>query len=589
MPIELCTFDVIIKMDWLILHDAVIECGKKEVHVRLKKKTLVVKDNDCVSRLKVASFMKVKKDLLGLPPPRQVEFEIELLLRASHVACVPYRLAPSEMKELAKQLQELLDKGFIQPSLSSWGVLVLSVKKKDGSFHMCIDYHELNKLTIKNRYLLPRIDDLFDQLQGLSVYSKIDSRFGYHQLRVREKDILIMAFRTRYGHYEFQVMPFGLTNAPVIFMDLMNQNKEEHEEHLRIILELHQKEKLHGVHVDLSKVEAIKSWTTLKSSTENKTYEWGEEEEEAFQLLKNKLCSAPSLASLEGSEDFVVYCDASLKGKANVVADVLSRKKREKPLRVRSLVLTDHKDLMQQILEAQIESLKEGNVQKENLGRMQKQIFKIRTNGIKYHDKRIWLPLHGGLRDLIMLYWWPNMKADFATYVDKFLTCAKVKAEHLKPPGLLQQLEIPKWKWENVTMDFVTGLLRTPSERIGPVAYKLELPDKLCGIHNTFHVSNLKKCLADENAVIPLEEIQLDDKLHFIEEPVEIMDREVKQLKQSRISIVNVRWNSRHAPEYTWEREDFFKRNYAHMFSSNQKTSKKNRAPGRRSRKEGRM
>ncbi|GKD55965.1 putative reverse transcriptase domain-containing protein [Tanacetum coccineum] len=126
-------------------------------------------------------------------------------------------------------------------------------------------------------------------------------------------------------------------------------------------------------------------------------------------------------------------------------------------------------------------------------------------------------------------------------------------------------------------------------ERIGPVAYKLEFPDKLHGIHNTFHVSNLKKCIADENLVIPLEEIQLDDKLHFIEEPVEIMDREVKQLKQSRIPIVKVRWNSRRGPEYTWEREDFFKRNYPHLFSSDKKTRLRNRAPGRRSLKEGRM
>nr|GFB88748.1 putative reverse transcriptase domain-containing protein [Tanacetum cinerariifolium] len=126
-------------------------------------------------------------------------------------------------------------------------------------------------------------------------------------------------------------------------------------------------------------------------------------------------------------------------------------------------------------------------------------------------------------------------------------------------------------------------------ERIGPVAYKLELLEKLRGIHNTFHVFNLKKCLADENLVIPLKEVQLDDKLHFIEEPMEIMDREVKQLKQSQIPIVKVRWNSRRGPEYTWEREDFFKRNYAHLFSRSQKTNKKNRAPRRRSRKEGRM
>nr|GFC60613.1 putative reverse transcriptase domain-containing protein [Tanacetum cinerariifolium] len=244
------------------------------------------------------------EDLPGLPPPRQVEFEIELVPGAAPVARVPYRLVPSKMKELAKQLQELSDKGFIRPSSSPWGAPVLFVKKKDGSFRMCIDYRELNKLIIKNHYPLPRIDDMFDQLQGSSVYSKIDLRSSYHQLRVREKDIPITAFRTRYGHYEFQVIPFRLTNAPVVFMDLMNRvcrpflnkfvivfiddiliyskNKEEHEEHLRIILELLQKQKLYtkfskfelwldsvkflvhvinsqGVHVDPAKVEAIKS------------------------------------------------------------------------------------------------------------------------------------------------------------------------------------------------------------------------------------------------------------------------------------------------------------------------------------------
>ncbi|GJR99585.1 putative reverse transcriptase domain-containing protein [Tanacetum coccineum] len=234
-------------------------------------------------------------------------------------------------------------------------------------------------------------------------------------------------------------------------------------------------------------------------------------------------------------------------------------------------------------------------------------------------------------QDLKKLYWWPNVKAEIATYVSKCLTCAKVKAEHQKPSGLLQQPKIPEWKWDKITMDFITGLPRTPNghgvqisiisdrdsefasrspvcwsevgdnqlispelirektekivqiknrlltakrfqksyantrrkplefevgdrvmlkiiDRIGPMAYKLELPDELCGVHNTFNVSNLEKCLADENLVIPLEEIQLDDKLHFIEEPVEIMDREVKQLKQSRIPIVKVRWNPRREP-----------------------------------------
>nr|GEY94830.1 putative reverse transcriptase domain-containing protein [Tanacetum cinerariifolium] len=195
MPIELGTFDVIIGMDWLILHDAVIVCGKKEVHVPLKKRTLVVKGDDCVSRLKVLSCMKVKKyvdrrsylfvvQVVEKEPTERLKFEIELVPGAAPVARVPYRLAPSEMKELAKQLQELSDKGFIRPSSSLWGAPVLFVKKKDGSFRMCIDYRELNKLTIKNRYPLPRIDDLFDQLQGSSVYSKIDFRSGYHQLHV---------------------------------------------------------------------------------------------------------------------------------------------------------------------------------------------------------------------------------------------------------------------------------------------------------------------------------------------------------------------------------------------------------------------
>ncbi|KAD6454404.1 hypothetical protein E3N88_09110 [Mikania micrantha] len=209
------------------------------------------------------------------------------------------------MQELSNKLQELLDKGFIRPSFSPWGAPVLFVKKKYGTFRMCIDYRELNKLTVKNRYLLPRIDDLFDQLQGSSFYSKIDLCSGYHQLRVKDEDVPITAFRTRYGHYEFLVMPFGLSNAPAVFMDLMNRvckpyldkfvimfiddiliyskTKEDHEQHLRLILELLRNEKLYakfskcefwmrevqflghvinrkGIHVDPAKIEAIKNW-----------------------------------------------------------------------------------------------------------------------------------------------------------------------------------------------------------------------------------------------------------------------------------------------------------------------------------------
>nr|GEX28557.1 putative reverse transcriptase domain-containing protein [Tanacetum cinerariifolium] len=172
----------------------------------------------------VRDFPKVfPKDLPGLPLTRQVEFQIDLIPGVAPVARAPYRLALSELKELSEQLQEISDKGFIRPSSSPWGAPVLFIKKKDGSFRMCIDYRELNKLTVKNRYPLPRMDDLFDQLQGSSVYSKVDLRSSYHQLRVREQDVPKTAFKTQYGHYEFQVMPFGLINAHAVFMDLMNR------------------------------------------------------------------------------------------------------------------------------------------------------------------------------------------------------------------------------------------------------------------------------------------------------------------------------------------------------------------------------
>nr|GEX94138.1 hypothetical protein [Tanacetum cinerariifolium] len=242
MIIELGSFDIIIGMDWLSRYDAAILYGKRKVRIPLEGKTLVIEGNRNNSRLKIVSYIKGRKyikndcelflaqvtkqgskekrledvsiirdfpkvfpdELPRLPQPRQVEFRIDLIPGAAPVARAPYRLAPSEMKELSEQLRELSEKGFIRPNSSPWGAPVLFVKKKDGSFRMRIDYRELNKLMIKNRYPLPRIDDLFDQPQGSSVYSKIDLRSGYHQLHIREEDIPITVFRTRYGHYEFQ-------------------------------------------------------------------------------------------------------------------------------------------------------------------------------------------------------------------------------------------------------------------------------------------------------------------------------------------------------------------------------------------------
>ena len=199
-------------------------------------------------------------DISGLPPDRAIEFVIELVIGTEPISIPPYRMAPAELKELKAQLEELLRRGFIRPSTSPWGALVLFVKKKDGSLRLLIDYRQLNWMIIRNQYPLPRIDELFDQLHGSRVYSKIDLRSGYHQLMVRENDVYKTAFRTRYGHYEFLVMPFGLTNAPAAFMDSINKvfspyldkfvivfiddilvysgSLEEHAEHLRTVLQI---------------------------------------------------------------------------------------------------------------------------------------------------------------------------------------------------------------------------------------------------------------------------------------------------------------------------------------------------------------
>ncbi|GJV51389.1 putative reverse transcriptase domain-containing protein [Tanacetum coccineum] len=287
IPLGHGSFDVIVGMDWLSQHKAVIICHEKVVEIPVEDgRILRVHGERAVGITKALKSAKedepklndisvvrefedvFPEDLSGLPPQRQVEFRIDLVPGATPIAKSPYRLAPSEMQELSGQLQELQDKGFIRPSHSPWGAPVLFVKKKDGSLRMCIDYRELNKLTVKNRYPLPRIDDLFDQLQGSRFFSKIDLRSGYHQLRVHEDDIPKTAFRTRYGHFEFTVMPFGLTNAPAVFMDLMNRvckpyldkfvivfiddiliyskTKEDHEVHLGLVLELLRKEKLYA-------------------------------------------------------------------------------------------------------------------------------------------------------------------------------------------------------------------------------------------------------------------------------------------------------------------------------------------------------
>ncbi|GJX05441.1 putative reverse transcriptase domain-containing protein [Tanacetum coccineum] len=374
-------------------------------------------------------------DLSGLLTIREIEFQIELIPGAMPVAKYPYRLAPSKMKELSEQLKELQAKGLIRPSSSPWGA---------------------------------------------PFFSEIDLRYGYHQLRVHEDDIPKTAFRTRYGHFDFTVMPFVLTNAPAIFMDLMNKvcrpyldkfvivfidniliyskTQEEHVEHLRHILPFSPSHRF----------QQILGWGFTS-----------EEQELAFQTLKDKLCNAPILALSDGPEDFVGYIvmlprrwielfsdyDYEIRyhpGKANVVADALSRKERVKPKRVRAMNMILQSSIKDRILAAQKEAVDEFVVLQRGLDKMIAQ----RSDGTLYYLDRIWVPLKGEVRTLIMdeahkskyfvhpradkmyydlrdRYWWPRMKKDIAEYVSKCLTCLKVKAEHQRPSGLLQQPEIP--------------------------------------------------------------------------------------------------------------------------------------------------
>ncbi|KAL4379294.1 hypothetical protein GQ457_02G032210 [Hibiscus cannabinus] len=581
------------------------------------------------------------EELPGLPPDREVEFVIETHADSAPVSISPYRMAPKELKELKTQLQELLDRGFIRPSTSPWGAPVLFVKKKDESLRMCIDYRQLNKMTVKNKYPLPHIDDLFDQLEGATVFSKIDLRSGYYQLKVREQDVLKTAFRTRYGHYEFLVMPFSLTNAPAAFMDLMNRVFHKYLDRFVVVfiddiltlLENQLYAKLskcefwirevvflghvvssEGIRVDPKKVEAIVNWKQPTSVTEIRSflglagyyrrfvsgfskvaapltkllqkgvkYEWSDARQQAFEKLKEALINAPVLTQPVSGKEFVVYSDdsyvglgcvlmqegrvvayasrqlkvheknypthdielaavvfalkiwrhylygekcivytdhKSLKylmtqkelnlrqrrwlellkdydlsieyhpGKANVVADALSRKAAvelramfaslsisrdrglvaELQVKPTLIQLIREKQLCNRAIAAHVQDIAEGKPTE----------FRFRDGGVVCFKDRIVVPddselrrtilteahsspfaMHPGstkmYRDLKGEYYWVGLKKDVVEF--------RVKAEHQFPSGLLQPLRIPEWKWERITMNFVTGLPMTPLKK----------------------------------------------------------------------------------------------------------------------------
>ncbi|GJV50801.1 putative reverse transcriptase domain-containing protein [Tanacetum coccineum] len=547
-----------------------------------------------------------------------------------------------ELQELSTRLQELSDKGFIRPSSSPWGAPILFFKKKDGSFRMCIDYRELNKLTMKNRYPLSRIDDLFDQLQGSKVYFKIDMRSGYHQLRVREEDI---------------------------------------------------PKTTEGIHVDPSKIDSIKDWASPKTLTEIRQFL-----EAAFQLLKKKLCNAPILALPEGSENFMVYCDASRKGlgvilmqREKVIAYAPCQLKihdknytthdleigaivfalkmwRHYLYGMKCIVFTDHKSL-QHILDQKelnmrqcrwLELLSDYDCEIHyHPGKSERGVRCLEPKGMEqattsssfgfdnwsepsranfkrskvrylvekslnealgtqldmstaYHpqtdgqSERTIQTLENMLRACVIDFgkgWDRHLPlVEFSYNNNAQLTGSEIVHEttekiiqikkHIQAARDRQKsyanrrrkplefevrdkvmLKVSPWKG---VIRFGKRKKLNPRyigpfkilDKVGTLDYQLELPEQLSRVHSTFHVSNLKKCFVDKPLVIPLDEIQIDDKLNFIEEPVEIMDREVKRLNQSRIPIVKIRWNSRRGPKLTWEREDQMKKKYPHLFVS---------------------
>ncbi|WJX94652.1 hypothetical protein P8452_76049 [Trifolium repens] len=700
--LPLLSLEIILGMDWLSYHYVILDCARKLVffpepgvrrYLSANRLSVVMCNGEpeivSLASLGVMSEIRIEEirvvqdfqdvfpsEIPDFPPCREVEFFIDLQPGTGPISESAYRMAPAELVELKSQIEDLLEKGFIRPSVSPWGAPVLLVKKKDGKTRLCVDYRKLNKVTIKNRYPLPRIDDLMDQLRGASVFSKIDLKSGYHQIRVRDEDIQKTAFRTRYGHYKFLVMPFGVTNAPAIFMAYMNRifhsfldkfvvvfiddilvyskSEEEHVEHLRLVLQVLRESKLYanpskcdfwleevnflghviskeGIAVDPAKIDTVLSWKQPQTVTDvrsfvglagyyrrfiegfakivapmtqltrkDQPFAWTEKCELSFQLLKERLTTSPVLMLPQSDEPYEVYCDASHQGlgcvlmqhkravayasrqlkvheknypthdlelaavvfalkiwrhhlygctfvvfsdhkslkylfdqkelnmrqrrwmetlkdfdftleyhpgKANVVADALSRKS----VSVCSAQMASQQELLREFRDLHLEvEFALGNMRlgmitissgllediancQDDKFLMEKRAlivrgtnrdFKVGSDNILRCQGRVCVPEAMDLRNIILGeahksklsihpgatkmyqdlrhdFWWPGMKKDVAEYVASCLTCQKAKIEHQKPAGMLQSLDIPEWKWDSISMDFITGLPKT--------------------------------------------------------------------------------------------------------------------------------
>ncbi|GKB21794.1 putative reverse transcriptase domain-containing protein [Tanacetum coccineum] len=540
------------------------------------------KPNKTLTTLRMRSTLKRESclaclDVPGLPLTRQVEFQIDLVPGATSVARVPYRLAPPGMKKLSEQLQELSDKGFIRPSFASWGAPVLFVKKKDGSFRMCIDYRELNKLTMKNRYPLPRIEDLSDQLPGSSVYSKIDLRSGYHQLRLLEEDIPKMEFRTRAPNL---ALPEGNKDF-VIYCDASHKTEARKPENIKnenvrgMIRKDIPKEKLEP-HVDgtlcLNSRSLLVQPETPQKKWDNITMDFVTKLPKSSQgcdtiwLIVDRLTKSAIFVPMRESSPMEklarMYLKEVVMRRRYLSQSFVNRDPRQSERTIQTLEdmlragvidfgkgWVNHLPLVEfsynnsfhaSIKAAPFEALygqkcrspvcwaEVGEVHitgpeivqetTEKIVHIEQRIQATRDRQKSYADLKR-KPMEFQVRDSVML------KVSPWKGVVHFGKQGKLNLRYVRPFKVL--------------------------EKVGAIAYKLEICQELSKVHNTFHVSNLKKCHANEPLAIPLDGLHIDDKLHFVEEPVVIMDHGIKLLKQIRILIVKVQWNSRRGPEFT--------------------------------------
>ncbi|XP_074299067.1 uncharacterized protein LOC141630090 [Silene latifolia] len=514
----------------------------------------------------------VTDEIPGLPPQRDIDFGIDLKPGAGPISKAPYRMGPKELEELKKQLEELLDKGYVRPSVSPWGAPVLFFKKKDGSMRLCIDYRELNNVTIKNRYPLPRIDDLFDQLSGAGIFSKIDLRSGYHQLRIKSEDIPKTAFRTRYGHYEFVVMPFGLTNAPAVFMDLMNRVFSPYLDQFVVVFiddilngkviayasrQLKQYEANYPTHdLELGAVVfALKLWRHyLYGATFKGRLMWWR-----MHLVGSLSMLCVFAMSRMRLREEMEKMGISMIGKGDTIGDLTIepelyeeiRKKQEEDARVARW------------REAVGEAMVEGGKKRFHMGSDGDTWSKAEL--AKSYVKNV-VKLHGVPKDIVSdrdsradaVVLGPEMIQEMVEQVHIIRQKMRAAQDRQKSYADLKRSDI----------EFAVGdkvLLKvSPMRGVMRFGRKGKLSQKYIGPYEI--LDRVGEYVSDPTHVLELEHVEIDEQLSYVEEPKEILERKVRKTRNGETALVKVLWSNHKVEEATWEAEAAMREKYPSLF-----------------------